>query len=131
MGIRTLQIKAEAKNIGLLEDFIRQCFCRSQKVQAAALIIAAEVFDNICEHAVLVENTQVTVLCSHIFRDILEFRYWSTNFTDLLAALKGREPYFDARTKRYRGFGLRMAANLSRKIYYRTFFGMSRIIIYL
>jgi len=99
--------------------------------RAAALIIATEVFDNIAEHAVFAEKKELHLSVSKIFFPRLCFSYSSANFDKFLRALKDATPYFDLKTRRYRGFGLIMTKNLARKVCYRQEPFRSCIIVYL
>ncbi|MEL3906842.1 MAG: hypothetical protein P1P65_07445 [Treponema sp.] len=127
----TLSVAARFNNIALIEDFIYTTQDIAHNKRIKALIIATEIFDNICEHAVLLDNTDVEITASHRFSPYLRFTYRSKNFKNLLQALKSTEPHFDDRAQRYRGFGLRMTKNLARKVKYRKFFSYSRITVYL
>ena len=126
-----LLLKAELKNIGLIESFIATAQSIPRDKRSPALIIATEIFDNIAEHAVLVEHTDIRLAASNLFFPRLCFSYCSTNFDNLLRALKRPQPYFDSKTKRYRGFGLLMTQNLARNISYRQWANCSYITVYL
>ena len=126
-----LLVEAELKNIDRIEAFIYSSKAIPNDKRLTALIIATEVFDNIAEHAVLVKNTDIRLAVSNIFFPRLCFSYCSTNFDNLLKALKHPHPYFDPHTKRYRGFGLLMTRNLSRSVRYRQWANRSYITVYL
>ena len=129
--MKQLLVDADLKNIGLIEEFIHTSKDIPAGKRSAALIIATEIFDNISEHAVLTENTGIRLAVSDIFFPRLCFSYCSTNFDKLLRALERIKPYFDPKTKRYRGFGLLMAKNLSRRITCEQYADRSYIVVYL
>ena len=54
-----LQVEADLKNIGFIEEFISTSKEIPADKRAAALIIATEVFDNIAEHAVFAEKKEL------------------------------------------------------------------------
>ena len=126
-----LQVEADLKNISFIEEFISTSKDIPESKRAAALIISTEVFDNIAEHAVFAENKDILLSVSNIFFPRLCFSYCSTNFDNLLCALKRTKPHFDLDAKRYRGFGLLMTKNLARRVCYRQDHFRSRIIVYL
>ncbi|MGI5089973.1 hypothetical protein GWP40_07740 [Treponema vincentii] len=126
-----LQVEADLKNIGFIEEFISTSKNIPESKRATALIISTEVFDNIAEHAVFAENKNILLSVSNIFFPRLCFSYHSTNFDNLLHALKRTKPHFDPDAKRYRGFGLLMTKNLARKVCYRQEQSRSCIIVYL
>lgn len=126
-----LQVKAELKNIDLVEAFIATAPSIPHDKRSSALIIATEIFDNIAEHAVLAGHTDIRLAVSNLFFPRLCFSYCSTNFDNLLRALKRTQPYFDPKTKRYRGFGLLMTRNLARNVSYRQWANRSYITVYL
>ncbi len=126
-----LQVGADLKNIGFIEEFISTSKEIPADKRAAALIIATEVFDNIAEHAVFAEKKELHLSVSKIFFPRLCFSYSSANFDKFLRALKDATPYFDLKTRRYRGFGLIMTKNLARKVCYRQEPFRSCIIVYL
>ena len=114
-----------------LQEFISTSKEIPADKRAAALIIATEVFDNIAEHAVFAEKKELHLSVSKIFFPRLCFSYSSANFDKFLRALKDATPYFDLKTRRYRGFGLIMTKNLARKVCYRQEPFRSCIIVYL
>ena len=126
-----LQVEADLKNIGFIEDFISTSKDIPESKRTAALIISTEVFDNIAEHAVFAESKELRLSVSNTFFPRLCFSYHSTNFDNLLHALKRTKPHFDPKAKRYRGFGLLMTKNLARKVCYRQEQLRSCIIVYL
>ena len=126
-----LQVEADLKNIGFIEEFISASKDIPETKRATALIISTEVFDNIAEHAVFAENKDILLSVSNIFFPRLCFSYRSTNFDNLLCALQKTKPHFDSDAKRYRGFGLLMTKNLARKVCYRQDSSRSYIIVYL
>ena len=126
-----LQVGADLKNIGFIEEFISTSKDIPENKRAAALIISTEVFDNIAEHAKFAENRGIQLSVSNIFFPRLCFSYRSMNFDNLLRALKRTKPHFDPDAKRYRGFGLLMTKNLARKVCYRQDPPRSCIIVYL
>jgi len=126
-----LQVEAELKNIGFIEEFISTSNGIPDNKRAAALIIATEVFDNIAEHAAFAGSKDIRLSVSNIFFPRLCFSYRSTNFDNLLYALEGTKPHFDQKFRRYRGFGLLMTKNLARKVCYRRDQSRSCIIVYL
>lgn len=126
-----LQVEADLKNIGFIEEFISASKDIPETKRATALIISTEVFDNIAEHAVFAENKDILLSVSNIFFPRLCFSYRSTNFDNLLCALQRTKPHFDLDAKRYRGFGLLMTKNLARKVCYRQDSSRSYIIVYL
>ena len=126
-----LQVEADLKNIGFIEEFISASKDIPETKRARALIISTEVFDNIAEHAVFAENKDILLSVSNIFFPRLCFSYRSTNFDNLLCALQRTKPHFDLDAKRYRGFGLLMTKNLARKVCYRQDSSRSYIIVYL
>ena len=126
-----LQVEADLKHIGFIEEFISTSKEIPADKRAAALIIATEVFDNIAEHAVFAEKKELHLSVSKIFFPRLCFSYSSANFDKFLRALKDATPYFDLKTRRYRGFGLIMTKNLARKVCYRQEPFRSCIIVYL
>ena len=126
-----LQVEADLKNIGFIEEFISTSKDIPENKRTAALIIATEVFDNIAEHAVFAEKKELHLSVSKIFFPRLCFSYSSANFDKFLRALKDATPYFDLKTRRYRGFGLIMTKNLARKVCYRQEPFRSCIIVYL
>ena len=126
-----LQVEADLKNIGFIEEFISASKDIPETKRATALIISTEVFDNIAEHAVFAENKDILLSVSNIFFPRLCFSYRSTNFDNLLCALQRTKPHFDSDAKRYRGFGLLMTKNLARKVCYRQDSSRSYIIVYL
>lgn len=129
--MKQLRVEANLKNIDLIEEFIATSADIPKDKRSTALIIATEVFDNIAEHAILTEKTSITVAASQLFFPRLCFSYTSTNFDNLLDALKKTKPHFDSAAKRYRGFGLLMTKNLARKVRYRHSPARSNIIVYL
>ena len=129
--MKQLLVEANLENINLIEEFIATATDIPQNKRSTALIIATEVFDNIAEHAVLVENTGISLAASRLFFPRLCFSYTSTNFDNLLQALKRTQPHFDPQAQRYRGFGLLMTRNLARKVRYRYNPTRSNIIVYL
>jgi len=129
--LNQLLVEAELKNIDRIEAFIYSSKAIPNDKRLTALIIATEVFDNIAEHAVLAEDKNIRLSVSNIFFPRLCFSYRSTNFENLLEALKKTKPHFDTAAERYRGFGLLMTKNLSRKVKYRQTSDRSYIIIYL
>jgi len=129
--VNCLQVEADLKNIGFIEEFISTSKEIPADKRAAALIIATEVFDNIAEHAVFAEKKELHLSVSKIFFPRLCFSYSSANFDKFLRALKDATPYFDLKTRRYRGFGLIMTKNLARKVGYRQEPFRSCIIVYL
>lgn len=131
MGSSTLHIEAELKNISFVEDFIYASKDIPDDKRITALIIATEIFDNIAEHAVLAKHHPIRLTVSNTFFPHVCFRYCSKNFSSLLEALENTQPHYDAQSKRYRGFGLRMTKNLARKVRYRERFGCVRIDVYL
>lgn len=126
-----LQVEADLKNIGFIEEFISTSKDIPESKRTAALIISTEVFDNIAEHAVFAESKELRLSVSNTFFPRLCFSYHSTNFDNLLHALKRTKPHFDPKAKRYRGFGLLMTKNLARKVCYRQEQSRSCIIVYL
>ena len=62
-----LQVEADLKNIGFIEEFISTSKEIPADKRAAALIIATEVFDNIAEHAVFAEKKELHLSVSKIF----------------------------------------------------------------
>ncbi len=126
-----LQVEADLKNIGFIEEFISTSKGIPDNKRTKALIIATELFDNIAEHAVFAEHKKLRLSVSNIFFPRLCFSYCSTNFDNLLCAVRKAKPYFDSNTKRYRGFGLVMTKNLARKVKYEQYSGRSYIIVYL
>ena len=126
-----LQVEADFKNIGCIEEFISTSKNIPENKRTAALIIATEVFDNIAEHAVFAEKRELQLSVSNIFFPRLCFSYHSANFDNFVRALKDATPYFDLLTRRYRGFGLIMTKNLARKICYRQDHSCACIIVYL
>ncbi|UTC43951.1 hypothetical protein [Treponema sp. OMZ 857] len=126
-----LQVEADLKNIGFIEAFISTSKDIPESKRTTALIIATEVFDNIAEHAVFPESKELRLSISNMFFPRLCFSYHSTNFDNLLDALKRTKPHFDPKAKRYRGFGLLMTKNLARKVCYRQEHSRSCIIVYL
>ena len=126
-----LQVEADLKNIGFIEEFISTSKGIPDNKRTKALIIATELFDNIAEHAVFAEHKKLRLSVSNIFFPRLCFSYHSTNFDNLLRALKDAAPYFDSTAKRYRGFGLIMTKNLARRVCYRQEQSRSCIIVYL
>ena len=126
-----LQVEADLKNIGFIEEFISTSKDIPESKRATALIISTEVFDNIAEHAVFAENKDILLSVSNVFFPRLCFSYRSTNFDNLLCALQRTKPHFDSDAKRYRGFGLLMTKNLARKVCYRQDSSRSCIIVYL
>lgn len=129
--MKQLLVEANLKNIDRIEAFIATSADIPHDKRSTALIIATEVFDNIAEHAILVENTGVSLAASQLFFPRLCFSYTSTNFDNLLQALKKTKPHFDPQAQRYRGFGLLMTKNLARKVCYRHSLTRSNIIVYL
>jgi len=129
--VNHLQVEADLKNIGFIEEFISASKDIPETKRATALIISTEVFDNIAEHAVFAENKDILLSVSNIFFPRLCFSYRSTNFDNLLCALQRTKPHFDLDAKRYRGFGLLMTKNLARKVCYRQDSSRSYIIVYL
>lgn len=129
--MKQLLVEANLKNINLIEEFIATSEDIPQDIRSRALIIATEVFDNIAEHAILVENTGISLAASRLFFPRLCFSYTSTNFDNLLQALKKTQPHFDPQAQRYRGFGLLMTRNLACKVRYRHSPTRSNIIVYL
>ena len=126
-----LQVEADLKNIGFIEEFISASKGIPDNKRTKALIIATELFDNIAEHAVFAEHKKLRLSVSNIFFPRLCFSYRSTNFDNLLCALQRTKPHFDLDAKRYRGFGLLMTKNLARKVCYRRDQSRSCIIVYL
>ena len=126
-----LQVEADLKNIGFIEEFISTSKDIPESKRTTALIISTEVFDNIAEHAVFAESKELRLSVSNTFFPRLCFSYHSTNFDNLLHALKRTKPHFDPKAKRYRGFGLLMTKNLARKVCYRQEQSRSCIIVYL
>jgi len=126
-----LRVEADLKNIGCIEDFISASKDIPDNKRTTALIIATELFDNIAEHAVFAEHKELRLSVSNMFCPRLCFSYCSTNFDNLLHALRKAKPYFDSNAKRYRGFGLVMTKNLARKVKYEQDSGRSYIIVYL
>jgi len=129
--VNYLQVEADLKNIGFIEEFISTSKDIPESKRTAALIISTEVFDNIAEHAVFAESKELRLSVSNTFFPRLCFSYHSTNFDNLLHALKRTKPHFDPKAKRYRGFGLLMTKNLARKVCYRQEPSRSCIIVYL
>ncbi|MGP1444635.1 MAG: hypothetical protein ACTTI6_05825 [Treponema sp.] len=129
--MKQLLVEANLKNINLVEEFIATATDIPQDKRSTALIIATEVFDNIAEHAILVENTGISLAASKLFFPRLCFSYTSSNFDNLLRALKKTQPHFDSQAQRYRGFGLLMTRNLARKVRYCHSPARSNIIVYL
>ena len=126
-----LQVEADLKNIGFIEEFISTSKDIPESKRTAALIISTEVFDNSAEHAVFAESKELRLSVSNTFFSRLCFSYHSTNFDNLLHALKRTKPHFDPKAKRYRGFGFLMTKNLARKVCYRQEQSRSCIIVYL
>ena len=126
-----LQVEADLKHIGFIEEFISTSQDIPENKRTAALIIATEVFDNISEHAVFAEKKELQLSVSNLFFPRLCFSYHSANFDNFLRALKDATPYFDSAARRYRGFGLIMTKNLAHKICYRQDQARSCIIVYL
>lgn len=126
-----LQVEANLSHISLIEKFIASSREIPQDKRTAALIIATEVFDNLAEHAVFEEKKEVHVSASALFFPRLCFSYKSSNFDNLLTALKRTKPHFDAGAQRYRGFGLRMTKNLARRVSYLRYLSHCYIIVYL
>lgn len=126
-----LIVNAKPENITFIENFIYTSKDIPNDKRIAALIIATEIFDNITEHAILIENTRIQITATNIFFPRLQFKYYSKNFDSLLQALKVTKPHFDAQAKRYRGFGLLMTRNLARKVKYRKRFSAALITVYL
>lgn len=129
--MKHLQVEADLKNIGFIEEFISTSKDIPESKRAAALIISTEVFDNIAEHAVFAGNKDILLSVSNVFFPRLCFSYCSTNFDNLLRALERTKPHFDSDAKRYRGFGLLMTKNLARRVCYRQDQFRSCIIVYL
>ncbi|MFC2616023.1 MAG: hypothetical protein ACFNYQ_11025 [Treponema sp.] len=126
-----LQVGADLKNIGFIEEFISTSKDIPENKRVAALIISTEVFDNIAEHAAFTGRKELQLSISNMFFPRLCFSYRSTNFDNLLHALKETKPHFDPKAKRYRGFGLLMTKNIARKVCYRQEQSRSYIIVYL
>ena len=95
-----LQVGADLKNIGFIEEFISTSKDIPENKRVAALIISTEVFDNIAEHAAFTGRKELQLSISNMFFPRLCFSYRSTNFDNLLHALKETKPYFDPKAKR-------------------------------
>ena len=85
-----LQVEADLKNIGFIEEFISTSKDIPESKRATALIISTEVFDNIAEHAVFAESKELRLSASNMFFPRLCFSYCSTNFDNLLSAIRRR-----------------------------------------
>ena len=62
-----LQVEADLKNIGFIEEFISTSKGIPDNKRTKALIIATELFDNIAEHAVFAEHKKLRLSVSNIF----------------------------------------------------------------
>ncbi len=96
---------------------------------AAALIVATEVFDNIVEHAQMPDGEKVCVSISENSYVEIEFSYKTSNFDELLEAVKHPKRYIDNVSHRYRGLGLLMVRNLVVDINYQYGSEKSSILI--
>ncbi len=86
--------------------------------KAAMLIAATEIFANIVEHAEIPEGREVGITVSYRSKTFIRFEYETANFDELLEKEKTQKTYFDKKTKRYRGLGLKMINNLAKNIEY-------------
>jgi len=73
--VNHLQVEADLKNIGFIEEFISTSKDIPESKRATALIISTEVFDNIAEHAVFAESKELRLSASNMFFPRLCFSY--------------------------------------------------------
>lgn len=117
-------------NLLQIETLINESeFITDKCLKATALIVSTEIFCNIVEHGNVPESTCVDV---HIIKDDLlkiKFVYETPNFDKLLKKAKELKPYYDEKSKRYRGLGMIMLKNLSKNIDYKKGISKSAIIV--
>ncbi|HOT61504.1 MAG TPA: hypothetical protein PLU93_01420 [Treponemataceae bacterium] len=126
-----IKLRPDYANIQLLEDFIACCEFPDDDVYRRATLVAVECFDNIISHGKAFGRYSVEVVVDEAPEPRIRFRYPTTNFGEALRGNLHARPHYDAESGRYRGLGLRMCRNLSRRLVFRKGLFKSEITIIL
>ena len=127
----SIRLALRAASILSLEDFVDNCTGLARKERMRMKIAATEVFENILMHNRTMFNLPVTVRFVHDDTLCLEIKYYSTSICSPGFPDSRFAPYYDPKTRRYRGLGLRMCNNLTRSIVFRKGLFKREIIIIL
>lgn len=114
MILNELLLTQNFSDLQKIEESVKSIVEIKEYQRNAMLIITTEFFTNIVEHAKLTTKESAILLriCNE-GKFFVEFEYKTSNFDAFLKGFYGGKPYFDEKSKRYRGLGLRMIENLS------------------
>jgi anti-sigma regulatory factor (Ser/Thr protein kinase) len=126
-----IQLALSAASILRLEDFVDNHTGLARKERMRLKIAATEVFENILMHNRSLFNIPVLIRFYGDDTARLSIRYFSTHICSPGLPDCRCTPYYDPKTRRYRGLGLRMCSNLTRSIVFRKGLFKREIIIIL
>ena len=115
---KDLVLNYNSKNVFKLEDFIWKLEGFNYLEKEKLIIIASEIFDNIISYAKK-KNENIYIRIKKNKTISILFLFFSENFEMFINKTQKKMVYYDPKTNRYRGLGMKMCYNLSQSIHYR------------
>ena len=127
---RSVVLEARPSSILDFEDFVESLDFLSRRDRDRLQLAGGEILDNIVKHASPISLRRIDARAARRGASILlGFYFRSPGFAAFAAGCVDFEPFYDPAHRRWRGIGLHMCRNLTRKLSFRPGELMDRIFL--